>query len=252
MDHVYVEEADLVSRYLLHRLSADEEQAFEAHFVDCPACLDRLETTKRLREGLRTLATDAALRTSPPAARWPLALAAGLLLALGLAFAVARIVGLRGELAGLRQDLSRIEARSRDLERQAGDLQRRIAPDPPGTPIPAPGAGVPVVALSIVRGGSGAESGPAVQFTPPPAAPLVVLLLDLGSASAPSYRVAITNARGAQIWTGEHLTLTTPTELAVAIPSTLLQPGDYAVQVDGERRDAGPPRAVGHFAFRVR
>jgi hypothetical protein len=307
MDHADIEEADLVSRYLLHRLSAEEEQAFEAHIVDCPACLDRLDETKRLRDGLRTLATDAALHTSqsaaaqaqspaqtqpqtqpqaqPPAlapafARRPfvlgLALAASVVLGVGLAIAVARIAGLDGELTALRQDQSRIEARNRDLERQAGDLQQQIDRRPPQTAPqsspqtapqtapqsppqiapqtarPAVAAGVPVVALSITRGAPGPGSAPPVQIARPSASPFVVLLLDLGSATSPSYRVAMTNARGEQLWTGEHLSLTTPAELAVAIPATLLRPGDYVVQVDAERRDARPPLLVGHFAFRVR
>jgi hypothetical protein len=257
MDHAYIEDADIVSRYALHRLSPEEKRAFEEHFVDCPDCLDRLESTKKLRQGLAALATDAGVGTTRARTPRLLALAAAIVLCAGLAGAVVQIVGLRRELASVRQDRSEIDARTHELARRADDLQRRLDERRPqaGTPAPAGHepenalAGVPVIALSIVRGGS-IGATPAVQVRLPAQAHLIVLLLDIGAVSFPAYRATLTTSDGTTLWTVDRLVPATPTELAVTVPSDPLRPGDYLVYLAGRDRD-GRLVSVGHYAFRV-
>jgi hypothetical protein len=53
MDHNYIEKFDLIDRYLMGKLAAEESAPFEEHFVDCPECIDRLKTTKDFLEDLR-------------------------------------------------------------------------------------------------------------------------------------------------------------------------------------------------------
>ena len=246
MDHAYIDAADIVSRYVLRRLNAEEEQAFEAHFVDCPECLDRIDQTKRLRAGLASLATNAAMSPTVAAApvtadvgmsRW-LALAAGLVLGAALALAAAQFIGLR--------DRDRGEPSQQPPQAAAPS----VAPEPATAAAPAAatekGAAVPVVALSIVRG---ATIPPTPVRLSEPDAPFVVLLLDIGAASFKSYRVTLTKA-DAVVWTADRLTPTTREALAVAVPATLLKPGDYAVRLDGEDR-AGRAVSAGHYAFRL-
>src|SRR5262249_17461794 len=110
--------------------------------------------------------------------------------------------------------------------------------------------GVPVIALSIVRGASTVRRVPAVQVRLPAQSPLVILLLDIGAASFPAYRVALTTIHGATLWTADQLVPATPTELAVAVPSAPLRPGDYVVDLAGEQRN-GRIVSVGHYLFRV-
>src|SRR5262245_36453055 len=43
MDHHYIEEQGIVTRYLLDKLSVEERIRFEEHYVDCNACLDQLD-----------------------------------------------------------------------------------------------------------------------------------------------------------------------------------------------------------------
>jgi hypothetical protein len=64
MDHSYIEEFNVADRYLLGKLPAEERARFEEHFVDCPKCLDLLETTESFRGGLQTVAAEEAARSS--------------------------------------------------------------------------------------------------------------------------------------------------------------------------------------------
>lgn len=64
MDHNYIEEYNIADRYLLGKLPAEEQARFEEHFIDCPKCLDRLETTEDFRRGLQTVVAEEAARAS--------------------------------------------------------------------------------------------------------------------------------------------------------------------------------------------
>jgi hypothetical protein len=100
MDHKYINEFDLVDRYLMGRLAAEETAEFEAHFVDCLECVDRLKTIKGLRDGLRIVASERApeprsyypgsisLSLRPLSSRKSLALAAAVLLLVAVVGAV--------------------------------------------------------------------------------------------------------------------------------------------------------------------
>src|SRR5262245_48524010 len=58
MDHKYIAELDMVDRYLMGRLTAEEISEFEEHFVDCADCVGQLTSTKALIDGLRVVAAE--------------------------------------------------------------------------------------------------------------------------------------------------------------------------------------------------
>jgi hypothetical protein len=62
MDHPYIEEHNIPYLYLLGKLPAEEQEHFEEHFIVCPECLNRLETTDSFIDGLKTVATEDILR----------------------------------------------------------------------------------------------------------------------------------------------------------------------------------------------
>jgi anti-sigma factor RsiW len=68
MDHDYIETHDISSRYVAGRLPDGEEREFEAHLVDCPQCLDAVESEMSLREGLRIVGSQSAPQLAAPAA----------------------------------------------------------------------------------------------------------------------------------------------------------------------------------------
>ena len=63
VDHDYIDEHGLVERYVKRRLEPQLEQAFEIHLLDCPRCIDAIETAEFLEAGLRD-----GLAADPPAA----------------------------------------------------------------------------------------------------------------------------------------------------------------------------------------
>lgn len=71
MDHHYIEEQNIPDRYLLGKLSVEERERFEEHFINCRECLDRLEMTEDFLNALRVVAVEDAARgaTYHPLAR---------------------------------------------------------------------------------------------------------------------------------------------------------------------------------------
>ena len=58
MNHNYIEQFDIVDRYLMGRLATEESEQFEEHFIDCPQCIDRLKTAKNFIQDLRIVAAQ--------------------------------------------------------------------------------------------------------------------------------------------------------------------------------------------------
>ena len=62
MDHLFIEEHNIPYLYLLGKLPAEEQEHFEEHFIVCPECLNRLETTESFIDSLKTIETEDILR----------------------------------------------------------------------------------------------------------------------------------------------------------------------------------------------
>ncbi len=62
MEHEQIEQYDIIDRYLLGKLSAEEIARFEEHFIDCPQCTARLRMTKTFLQDLRFIAAEQAAR----------------------------------------------------------------------------------------------------------------------------------------------------------------------------------------------
>lgn len=150
MDHRTVDEQQVVERYLMGRLSAEEAARFEEHYLGCQECLDRLEEGERFHRALKAVATEEAARAAVGAGvlaalarlgRWRLAaavLALLALLALPAAFLAwqgrsleSRLARAEAELAESRRQLAegreRGDEASAELEEQLAQLQRRAA-----------------------------------------------------------------------------------------------------------------------------
>jgi hypothetical protein len=79
----------------------------------------------------------------------------------------------------------------------------------------------------------------------------MVLSLDLeGVTAAPSYTATLLAPGGARLWNGAGLTPNPWRSLVISLPSTLLKPGDYQIQVDAVPLK-GAPVPAGRYSFRV-
>jgi hypothetical protein len=79
----------------------------------------------------------------------------------------------------------------------------------------------------------------------------MVLSLDLeGVTASPAYSATLLAPGGIRLWSGAGLTPNPWRSLAVSLPSTLLKPGDYQLQVDALPLK-GAPVPAGRYSFRV-
>src|SRR6185503_13499203 len=60
MEHEEIDKFNLIDRYLMGKLLAEENAVFEEHFVDCPQCIAHLQTTKNFMQDLRFVAAEQA------------------------------------------------------------------------------------------------------------------------------------------------------------------------------------------------
>jgi hypothetical protein len=127
MNHEHIERENVVDRYVFGRLSPAEAESFEEHYLSCPACLEQIELTERLRAVAKQAAVAEASR--PRAASWapfgikkaPLLLAAALLLAaLAPSYLWWRAGAARPEVNALVVALAAVRGGAADQEVQLG------------------------------------------------------------------------------------------------------------------------------------
>src|SRR5262245_42806853 len=58
MDHGYIQEHEIVSRYVMGNLESGDRIEFEDHLIDCSRCLDDLELSDDFRRTLRVVVSQ--------------------------------------------------------------------------------------------------------------------------------------------------------------------------------------------------
>ena len=243
MDHRSIEESDLVEAYATGRLGATERAEFEAHLVDCPDCLDRVEAAQGLAAGLRTLGQ--APVTAPPqqkqgrwsvATGWALAASVAALLALGWGVTDRR--RLEQAIETERAARSAAEARARELAQHPQEPPAPVAPRAPTPPGP-----VPVLTLVATRGSDlptleVREDGPVVLSVERESPPRFV-----------RYQIKLSREGGGAVLDG----LFPPSSrdaVVLAVDGSILPPGTYALALEGETGGGRRVQLPGH-RFRV-
>jgi hypothetical protein len=280
MDHDYINEHGVVALYVAGRLSPEERAGFEEHFVDCRQCLEQIEVTGELRDGLRQVAKEDAARAGVaplgdapqvapalwvgPGSRNPRGL---------LAYAMVVVVGLgaiffvdaryrRSEVAEARRTSEDWQRRYAEEQQAREELQDQLAqaadrtPDnarKPGgeqTPMVASLQPAPLFFLNVTRGAD-EGSTPVNRVAVSPAAPLIALSLEFEKDSAfRSYRARLSDASGRVVWSAENIPSPASDAIAITLPSRLLGRGNYSVALDGLRAD-GRYLPAAHFTFQA-
>jgi hypothetical protein len=273
MDHSYVEEHDLAESYLAGRLSDSERDAFEAHYFDCEACLERLETAEGFREGMLQVAAEdlAQAATVVRIAGWSLrrrlALAGGALLLL----AALPGVWLAGRNRGLERQLAEVSAGAADTERERAALEARLqAQEQAGASDRRrlageleqerqaraednlPQVNVPIFLLAAVRSGE-ADREPVNQVPLSAGTRSVILGFELATVDHPAYRASLHDAKGREIWQARGLHPDSRDTLVMLLPASMLQPGVYRLTIEGAQGGGtgGRGAAVAACPFRV-
>jgi hypothetical protein len=264
MDHAYIEEHEIIRRYLADRLAEDERNRFEAHYVDCEQCLERLELEEGFREGVREVAAEEVARTVERgfffqllvsrSGRALLGAALAILVALPLGVLLTQNRKLDQRLAAaeaalarsarpqvpatrpaptapgeedqrIRQERDRL-ASTLDQERQArASVEERLAR------AEAPRVNLPVFVLAAVRGGGGSED--LNRLTLKAGEDWVVLAVELALVEHETYRATLRTAEGRRVWGGDGLRPNERDTLTLAFPSKLLPAGRYSLEVEG-------------------
>lgn len=280
MDHAYIEENGLAERYYQGLLPPDEEARFEEHFVTCAPCMEQLELARGFQRGIKTMATEDAVRAAVVVqaglfawlarrgqlAQWGLALAV-LLLAAGLPSvwiasqgrneqlaAAERIEEERRTAEDLERRLAETERRRseerRDLETRLAQAQKPSVP-PSVTVLDRPLANLAVVLLTAVRG----EGEPA-KIDLSSTGDLLALAVDAGADPRfVSYRATLirtggTRTGGGTVYHQEGLKPNALETLMITFPKTFFQPGDYRLKIEGVQADGGTVE-IGGYPFRV-
>ncbi|HXU39760.1 MAG TPA: hypothetical protein VN937_25635 [Blastocatellia bacterium] len=283
MDHKYIDEFDIVDRYLARRLAEGETAEFEEHFVDCLECIGRLEATKAFVDGLRRVASGRAAAGTDRSneilederstvSRKAFAAAAGALSVVIIAvavFAFAQVRRYRSEADQARNastdwerryeeehqlsgtaEKQRRESES-ELTEQIAQLRTQLERKPEEEPAKTAEVNVAILALSATRGND-ASSGTLNEIFLPRSSRSLFLSVQLeGERDFKTYRMTIESSQRQPIFKGGGFRPNAYNSLSVSLSSTLFRGGKYLLTVDGVARD-GSTNMVGQYSFRVR
>jgi hypothetical protein len=141
MDHGYIDQFDLIDRYLMGKLGDEESARFEEHYADCNQCFDRLKITKSFIQDLRTPAARQSLQSDSYAqgrtrayiahlrSSKPLAVAAGVLLFLtvaGVFLLVNFMQRLRSDANQARNEAVELRHSYEESQQAAATLDKRL------------------------------------------------------------------------------------------------------------------------------
>jgi hypothetical protein len=252
MDHPNLDREPIAESYVLGRLGEEERIAFEAHFVDCPRCLEALETSRSQAEGWKGLTAKEladvfpSAETRAPASRLlfqagfrrqaPLLLAAALVVSLlATAFFYLELRRTDRELASAEQTWRAARERSAGRDRAPADRPAADGRSAAGDVLAATPGLAMVITLDITRGAEpeagipialdGQAGWVVLLFPPPDVAPGARLRADL---SAPGGRPAVGPVPVA---------LGSSEMLAAAFPSSAFKPGDYVLKIESTSDD---------------
>lgn len=281
MDHRLIEDENVAELYVTGRLSPEDEEAFEAHLLDCSECRNGVALADDLRTSIRTVAAEDAARAAAQIgflawlARSTRTARAGMLMAALLAVAALP--------AWLQADRMRLE---RELDQARTAAERPAAPAPAPAPqapagaspeelerlaqeksrleeelraartnetklseqlagITGPQINTPIVSLGVVRG----ETGTEVELGPSPE--FMVLSLELPGVEHETYRATLVDATGRQIWQGTGLKPSGSETLDILLHSSQLEAGaSYRFRLEGIA-EGGRAVPAGTIEFRA-
>ncbi len=281
MDHEYIEQHQIVDRYVLGKLSSEEVEHFEEHYLSCQACIDQVELAERFQAGVRRAASEdvvvlkAAQQLGLMAwlaglGPWRRAAAVGAVLATlailllpsgvlyrklvrlqeqartGTQMADSRVDSLHREIEEAQRQLSEQEQHSRQELAEARADHQQLAEDLARARQPQ--SNIAIFELQQQRSSILGEPAYLVRLSAVPE--WIVLSLQLEEPQRARYRVSLLRHDGSLLWQGDELMPSHLDTLVLSLHSSILEAGDYLAQVAGlSSADEAAPIAT--FSFRV-
>jgi hypothetical protein len=254
MEHHDAVEQDLASRYLSGGLAPDQRDAFEEHFLDCPECLDALESADGLQRGLRSVAAQDAVKTAvqrSSRSRGALTSVVGIAATVAIAVGGIDLVRTRRELARVSKVAVDLNGQSDRAQSRIDSLSRRVDELEHAPPAVTAGqSSAAVFTLTTLRGGG--TSAPPNRVALSRATDWIVLSLELDDSDVTGrFRATLRDGQRRERWRDDRLIASTPETLGIALRAALFDEGDYTLEVDRQPPNSTAWTPAGRYAFRV-
>ncbi len=231
MDRRYIEENQIIDRYLMNTLSDEEMAAFEQIFLEDPELIQEIEFRQRFIRGIRKADHIGLLQLNDdesssiwqwlPVMRPSFPTVAAVSTAILLMVAVLQY-----------SQITRLESVNAKQMSQIGQLM-------------APQVNTLLVPLGRTRGAA-TGAGPVIRVHLSSTVEQVILELDIEPLSFDNYRLSLDREGAGQLWSSD----SDSAPPAVILPAGLLVPGDYYLQIYAAR--SGDELApVAQFSFTV-
>jgi hypothetical protein len=280
-ERLLVVEDELIDGYVRGQLSDQEREHFESYFLRTPARRKRTEFAEALyhyssrpQKGLGTLLTmspstpRAALTKPSRGALW-MAIAAALIMAIGISWLLVDRVRLKREIEQanvlreevekqrqqLQQQIAERDARDKELPRppdEQGETDKQIASDNPSdTPSDQqPSIGIVSLVLTpgLVRGG-----GEVKKVVISPQTRSVMLKVRFAGEEYKSYRIVISTVEGREVYNQVRMKDKADRKnkrIDLVVPARLFGEQDYTLKLSGVA-PTGDQEYIGEYFFRV-
>jgi hypothetical protein len=231
MDRRYIEENQIIDRYLMNKLSGDDMEAFERLFLEDPELVQEIELRKRFIRGLRNADRTRSfqINNDEPSGiwRWSPVIRHAFPTVAAISVAILLLVAVL--------QYSQITRLQTVNQKQVSQIRQMMAPQ----------VNTVLVPLGRTRGSSAREE-PVVRVHLAPSVEQVILTLDIEPVSFDHYRFSLERDGAGRLWS--HESDSAPS--AVVLPTELLIPGNYYLHIQGVR--SGEVLApVAQFSFTV-
>ena len=231
MDRLYIEENQIVDRYLMNKLSAEETEAFEQFFLDNPELVGEIRMRKRFIRGLLAVDRIHALRApidgSGLAKRMPFPAfpITRMLAVISIVILAVAAVVQYSEIKGLKKSNAQY---ARQIEEATN-----------------PTANTLLVPLGRTRSTNRAKA-PVTRIALPAAVEQVILSPNVRTTGFAQIRFSLERDGYGELWRQDSDT-NTPT---VIVPATLLIPGNYHLEIQVIASDDNAT-SLSRFSFTV-
>ena len=214
MDRRFIEENQVIDRYLMNKLSVKEMEAFEQFFLEDPEVVQEIELRKRFIRGIRKADRTRLLQLGDDESssiwRWLPVVRPSFPTVAAVSTAILLMVA----ILQYRQ-IGRLENVN---EKQVNQIRQMMAPQ----------ANTLLVPLRRTRGSlAGAE--PVIRVHLSSAVEQVILEVDIEPPNFDNYRISLERDGTGRLWSDESDNIPP----AVVVPAGLLIPGDYYLRING-------------------
>ncbi len=278
-DELLIQEDELIDDFVRGSLPESDEEKFHRHFLCTQERHDKVRFARAFGRYVQSSATKiherpsfwrrltANMIRSQPVLQWATA-AAFVVVVFGGVISVfenrrldREIAGLQSEHVALRDQAQGLQERLETLDETNADLADELRRERTGrmtmeqelsarrSPATAPEIASYTLQPGLLRGIG--EETPRILISK--TLNLLQIQLDIGLDDYASYRAALHDVEGEEIWTQNKLEAETregKVLVAIDLPSSLLRPGDFSIRLSGQAAD-GALEPVGRYHFRA-